>query len=348
MQKVSLPYIDNAKAVLLTVAINVGVVFAFFWPDGARFYDALWDSLICAGTTVLINLWIVYACMRKMRAGGQMPSQVPVSRFMQRLPRNPFALGIIYAVVFGALTVGINAAILWFFDMRSMAFVPWMVYKLAYTTILSVKITEYCIFRYVQPDWAGAECTDNETQTPRKPVKDPLPKIGVFKAMYGSVTGNIALSMIIGLALGGVVIAPDGSAVVPPTTVDGIPITGLIFGLILGILLTGGVVKGVNASILASGATIPEEMISDRRFAWMPKRKGPLTVFVCIFMMIFSAIALWCLMTLLEIPVMNAYQFAVFITAYASVVGKPLSYVLVRRCTQPDYVRFSLSTKSPS
>ena len=93
MQNVSLPYVDNAKAILITVAINLGVVFFFNWPDGVDYSGAMWDSLICAFITTAINMWIVCAGLKKMRARGEMPSQVPESGLMQKLPQNPFRLG---------------------------------------------------------------------------------------------------------------------------------------------------------------------------------------------------------------------------------------------------------------
>ena len=348
MRNVRLPYVNNATAVLLTVAINVAVVFLFHSPGGVTYQDILWDSMTCAVITTIINMWIVYASLQKMRDNGQMPAQVPVNRLMQRLPRNPVALGAVYAVVFAAMTVGANAAVLWFFEMPSLAFWPWMAYKLIYATLLSVKIAEYCVFRYVQPDWAATKPVDGQAQPPPQSVKDPLPRISVFKAIYGSVTGNIATNMLIGLVLGGIAITPDRAVVVYPTTVEGIPITGLVFGLIIGILVTGGVVKEMNAGILTPGAAIPEGQAADRRFAWMPKRKGALLLFVCVCVMIFSAAALWSLMRLFGISVMNAYQYAVFMTVYASIIGKPLSYALVRRCAQPDYIRYVLGRAKES
>lgn len=338
MRSISLPYIDNAKAVLLTVAVNLGIVFAFYWPHGIAYEGVLWDSLICAAVTTAIDLWIVYARLLKLRATGQMPAQVPVSRLMQRLPQNPLALGLVFTAVFGALTVGVNAAILWFFGLARMAFVPWLAYKLVYSTVLSVIVTEYCVFRYVQPDWAPAQPRREGAQTDLRPVKDPFPKVSVIKEMYGSVTGNIATNMIVGLALGGITAAPGGAVTIPPTTREGIPITGLIFGLIVGILVTRGVMKGVDAMILAQGPEGLKAAVPDRRFTWMPKGKGALTLLVCACMMVFSAVALWALMTLFDIPVMNLYQYAVFITVYASIISKPLSYVLLRRCTQSDYI----------
>jgi len=145
--KYRLPYINNAKAVLITVAINLGVVFMFNFPDGIDFCGVMADSFICAFITTIINMTIVYASMKKMRASGQMPKQVPISRLMQKLPKNPLALGAVYALFFAFITIGVNGLMFTFFDIRNMTFIPWGVYKLIYSTILSIKIVEFCIFR---------------------------------------------------------------------------------------------------------------------------------------------------------------------------------------------------------
>jgi len=346
MKNVSLPYVDNAKAILITVIINIGVIFLFNWPGGVTYQGVIWDSLICAFVTVLLDMWIVYTALKKIRDGKGMPSQVPVSPLMQALPQNPFALGLIYAVVFGAYIVGINAGILYFFGIQSMSFAPWMIYKLIYATLLSAKIVEYCIFRYIQPDWANAENANTNTQTTSniKPIKDPLPKISIFKEMYASVTGSIATSIIIGTALGGVKIGAGSSVVIAPTTVEGIPITGLVFGLITGILVTKAVLKELDTIIIASGSAMAEATVSDKWFTWMPVRKVTLMIFVCFCVMVFSAVALWLIMTLFSISVMNFYQHIVFMTVYAAIISKSLSYLLVKRCMQPDYIRYRLKT----
>jgi hypothetical protein len=345
MQAMRLPYIDNAKAVFITLAINLGVIFLFNWPDGITYSGVMWDSLFCAIITTTINMWIVYPRLKRMRALGEIPAQAPESRFMQRLPQNPIALGVIYAVVFAALAVGINAVLLWFFGIEDMAFAPWAVYKLLYATVLSIKIVECCIFRYVQPDWAKAgHYAQAETgkELPGRTVRNPLPKIGLFKEMFGSVTGNIAMNIIIGSVLGGVAVEPDGSVVILPTTVEGIPITGLVFGLIVGILVTNGVVTAMNAAILASHPAMPAAAVTDKRLAWMPRGRVALTCFVSICLMLFSAAALRAVLTLFGISLLNFYQFTVFITVYASILSKPLSFILTKRCAQPDYIRYIL------
>lgn len=340
MRKVGLPYVDNARAVLITLVVNLGIVFAFN-RQGVDYRGVLLDSFFCAIVTTAVDLWIVYASLKRMRAAGEMPSQVPESAFMQRLPQNPLALGVLYAAGFGALAVVVNGAILRFFDMREMAFVPWLAYKLVYATVLSVKIAEWCVFRYVQPDWAGAD-GGSEGMPPSTPVKNPLPRIGVFKEIYGSVTGNIAMNILMGSALGGVRVGEGSTVVIAPTTIEGIPITGLVFGLLVGILVTRGVAGEMDAAIAASNPEVPEGMASDRRFAWMPMRRAALTSLVCACVMVFSSVVLPAVMRLFDLSVMNFYQFTVFITVYATLVGKPLSSVLIRRCTQPDYVRYVL------
>jgi hypothetical protein len=343
MRNISLPYVDNTKAILITVAINLGAIFLFFRPEGVTYSGVMWDSLFCAGITAAIDIWVVYSKLKKMRASGEMPAQVPESGLMQKLPQNPFALGAIYAGAFAAIAIGVNAMILSFFGLRSMTFAAWAVYKLVYATVLSVKIVEFCIFRYVQPDWAKAGGTDAETAKAANyvTVKNPMPKISVFKEMFGSVTGNIAMNIIMGSALGGVKPQADGSVVISPTTIEGIPVTGLIFGLIVGILVTRGILAEMNGTI-TSYPTIAETAIKDKRFSWMPRGKGALTCFVTICVMVFSAVALPSVMALFGKSLLNFYQFVVFITVYATLISKPLSYVLIRRCMQPDYIRHTL------
>lgn len=342
---VRLPYIDNAKAVLITLAINIAVVFIFHWPGGITYAGVMWDSLFCALITTAINMGIIYPKLKKMRASGEMPPHVPESRFMRRLPHNPVALGAIYAVLFAALTVGANALILRFFSIGNMTFAPWLVYKLVYAALLSAKIVECCIFRYVQPDWAqAAQGADAEPRkdVPAASVIHPLPRVGVFREMYAGVTTNIALSILIGSALGGVVLGADGSVVVLPTTPTGMSITGLLFGLITGVLVTGGVVRAMDAAIIAFGPAMLEGAVADKRLAWMPQGKVALTCLVSICVMLFSSVALRGVMDLFGISAMNFYQFTVLITIYAVIISKPLSAVLTRRCLQPDYIRRAL------
>ena len=287
---------------------------------------------------------IIYPRLKKMRTLGAMPAQVPESDFMQRLPQNPLVLGVICAIVFAALAIGVNGLLLWFFGICNLAFVPWTVYKIVYATVLSVKIVEFCIFRYVQPDWTTTGlCANTETRKEfqGKPVRNPLPKIGVFKEMFGSIAGNIAMNIIIGSVLGSVTVGADGSVVILPTTVEGISITGLVFGLITGIIVTNGVIKAMKATIMSYPGLI-EGAVMDKRLAWMPRGGVSLACLMSICLMVFSAMALRAVMILFGISFLNFYQFVVFITVYATLISKPLIFVLTRRCMQPDYIHYTL------
>lgn len=336
MKTTNLPYIDNVKAILITIVVNIGVVFLFQWPGGIDREGLILDSVICVFLTLCIDLWWVFRIMKKLRAEGKLPSQVPVSAFMQKLPKNPIALGALYFLFFGVLTVGLNLLITGFFGIQQMRFKPWLFYKLIYTTLLSVKIVEYSIFRYVQPDWSTH---GQGSQT----VRNPIPRIGLFKEIYGSVTGNIALNIIIGSILGGAVLMADGSVTIFPTTAAGIPVTGLIFGLIAGVLVTSGVVGAMDKSIKAADPLLQQQVTNNRWYTWMPVRKVPLYLLVCSFVMIFSAIVLRALMLLFDLPYMNFFQFSIFITIYATIIGKPLSFLLIHRCMQKDYIAYILN-----
>jgi hypothetical protein len=158
--------------------------------------------------------------------------------------------------------------------------------------------------------------------------------------MYGAVTGNIALTFILNSFFGSAAAQPDGSVVICPTTVEGMPITGLVFGLILGVLVTNGVLKSMKTAIHASGPSMLASAICDKRFSWMPKRKGALMCLVTIVVMIFSAVALPAIMLLFGKSLLNFYQFVLLITVYATLISKPLSFVLIRRCMQSDFISY--------
>ena len=339
--RIALPYVDNAKAILLTIAINVAVVLVFFWPDGVVFNDILIDSFVCVVITVIADMAVVRTKLKKLRAAGQMPSQVPVSSLMQRLPQNPVALTAVYIAIFAPLTVGGTAALLMFFDMTEMSFVPWMTYKILFAVILSVIVTEYCIFRYVQPDWANADGTGAGSQNFVRPVKDPLPKVSLLRELYGSVTGYIALNLVRGVIMGSVAVTA-GSVIIDPTAADAMFLRGLIFGFMTGFLVTNGVLRKMNGAVAASS---PETMTGDRWFAWMPVRRFPLVLLMSVCMSIFTCAAFGAFMAVFGIPELNFFHFIIFITIYAMVMGRPLSYVVMRRCMQPDYVRHRLEGK---
>ena len=357
-KRIKLPYVDNYIAVLISIVINLVVVFIFNWPGGISYFGVLLDTATCVVITVIVNMIIIYILIKRMKAQRSVPRQVPISSLMQKLPKNPVVLAVIYIVFFGVVTVAINAVVLWFFGMNDLNFITWLVYKLIYTTVLSIKVVEYCIFRFVQPDWTNEEERESEDLEAAggKPIKDPLPKISVFKEMYGSVTANIGMNMILGAFLGSVTVGVGSVVSIAPTTIGGIPISGLVFGLITGFLVSSAIIKSMRTGILNAAAlaetstenaeSVPTETpAGDRRFTWMPKRRLPLTALICVAVMIFSYFALPTLMWLFGREIMSFYQSIIFMTVYASLLSKPLVYILTKRCTQPDYAQYVVKSK---
>ena len=333
----SLPYVNNAGTLCTTVVINMVCVFLFQYPEGISFRGVLLDSMLYGSITTAITLGMIYPKLRKMRAMRAIPRQTPVSLFMQRLPASPVVLGCLYAGFFGILTLGINGLVLGFFGIWNLGFMQWLVYKLIFSTLMSIKIAECCIYRYIQPDWAGE---NTRSDHPDPSAKNPFPKISVLRAMCGSVSANIAMNIIIGSALGGVRGGSDGTVVIYPTTVQSIPITGLVFGLIAGVLVTTSVLKKMNATIENSIPAPDNAAATNRCIAWMPVKNLPLVLCTSLCVMAFSSVALWALMAFFGVSVMNFYQFTIFITAYASIISRPLSSLLVWRCLQPDYLAY--------
>lgn len=329
----SLPYMDNWKAILLTALINLASTLVFQFSEGRITRSAvIRDSLICGVLTVIIDVAVVYVDMKRRRARGLLPANVPVSARMQRLPKNPALLALVYMPISAAVIALINWGVMALFGIESFGRWNWLVYKLLYACLLSAKIIEYCIFRFVQPDWAGEARAIADAN-----VKNPLPKISTLKEMYASISANIAMNMIIGTALGGAVVGEGQTVLIYPTYASGIWVTGLIFGFLTGVLLTRGVLGAIKQ--LIAGDALPQELPPpDCRLCWLPKSDLALTAVVCAAIMTMSVVLLPLQMWVLGVSVMNFYQFCILITAYGSFVGHVFSKLLTARCLQSDYV----------
>ena len=70
----------------------------------------------------------------------------------------------------------------------------------------------------------------------------------------------------------------DASVVVHPTTVEGIPITGLVFGFITGLLTTNGIINALGEAIKSSGTAAPDDMPGDKRLHGCQRAKSHLYV----------------------------------------------------------------------
>ncbi len=149
----SLPYLDNWRGVLITLAANVGLVFA----TNIRMhgYDAraiAIDAAICGLLTAALDVLLVQTGMRKAWAAGVVPAQVPVCPWMMRLPRRGFGLMLAYGVPAAILCLAVNGGMFRFYGFETWTFGQFMLYKLVYSLILSERLIRLCILRMVQAD----------------------------------------------------------------------------------------------------------------------------------------------------------------------------------------------------
>jgi len=341
MNSSRLPYVNNAKAVFVTLALNLLAVL-LLTRGGVGVTEVMLDAVLTVIATTVINFLIVYPQLKRLRAAGQLPQHLPPSRLMQKLPQNPILLGVICVILFSVLMLALNWMILTFFGISQLALLPWLVYKLIFAAVLSIKIVDFIIYRYVQPDWAVAPLgIDGEPIDPAT-VRRPLPKVSLAKELFTGITTNVLLNLVIGTLLGGALLHADGSMTLLPTTVEGIGISGLIFGLIMGTLISRAVLKGVRQAIWAQGPDALTAASSNRWFTWLPTRTIPLMIITVLATMLFSMVALPTILRVFNKPFLNFLQFSVLITIYSTLLGRPIAYLLTKRAIQRDFVQRTL------
>lgn len=336
-----LPYVNNAKAVLITLAINLAAVL-LLTRGGVTFSQVMVDAVTTAFVTTLINFLVIYPQLQRLREVGQLPQRVPANRLMLRLPRNPIIYGLLCATVFALVMLALNWLILTFFGISRMTLLPWLVYKLIFTTVISMKIAEFIIYRYVQPDWVATPFGSNATPIDPATVRKPFPKISLAKEVLASVTTNVLMNLVIGMLLGGVVFHADDSMTLMPTTIMGITIASIVFGLVTGALTSRAIIRGARKMIWAHG---PDALSAAHRNNWLsrlPKRTIPLTIVTILLTMVVSLLVLPTILRIFNKPTMNFLQFSVLISIYAVLLSRPLGYFLTKRAMQRDFVQYTL------
>ena len=316
-----LPYMENRTGILVTIVVNLLCAFVFQSFGGALTRgDVVADAVVCGAVTAVIDFVFLWRLMSRRNSAGLLPGEVPVSRLMQRLPRTFLPLLIFLVLFFAVLTGVLMCCFLFVFGIESMDFGRWLVFKLLYAAFLSAKVLEFVIFRLVQPDWNSAasgavSCCGFDSQE----VRNPLPKFSSFKEVYANITANIAMNVIVGSLLGGVVTNSDGSLLIYPS-----------------IILTRAIFKNVRENL---GDTTDEELAALAQLPagnglaeLLPRRSFPLTIVVCVITAGVSAVLAPLIFWFFGIEQMNFYQFCLFITAYGMGVSKFLSRILLARC----------------
>ena len=149
-----LPYMDNWRTVLLTVALNVGLSLAVrFGQAELTRADVILHGSVLGLVTSVIDVYIVRARLKKAREQAPCPP-TPVRRLMMMLPRNPVLLSLVLACSSGPWRFcGLGLMVLRKGNLDVFA-VPGVQGDPGRGAVL--KILEFAIFRLVQSDCAPA------------------------------------------------------------------------------------------------------------------------------------------------------------------------------------------------
>ena len=324
-----LPYADNLPVVLLTAAINLACVFIFYYGREIDLKGVLTDSFYCGVITPFINVFVIGSCVARLRALGSLPAAVPVNALMMRLPKNKFLLALLFAAVFGPLTPLVNLALIRFYGITNFGFVQLALWKAVYSCLLSAKIIELTILRYVQPDCGTAR---EREQHGAGAVKDPLPRVSVFKEWFNTVADDFGFNMLVGLLFGGTVI--EGyNVIIPPTARSGIAITAVIMGLIVAARMAYPVAKNVKAAAGAQ-AGAPQ----NRLLGLLPAAPWKFALTLAIPIILLSFAAFWSVMAFFRFDELNFFQFFLIRAIFVSLLSKAVVWLAVRRYFQPSDV----------
>ena len=326
---VGLPYVNNVWVILGTAAINILLFLLSFWGRQPAYWDLLATALICGAGTSLINVLLTHYFIQQMRRAGQLPAQVPTNRWVRMLPKNKWLLILLFAVVFGVAAALLNAVVIWFFQIGTFRVVQCAVWLGVCSCLLSVKITQFAILRFVQADCA---LPGQPPQTGDAKVVIPLPKFSAFGAWFNTVTDDFGFNMVVGLLSGGTLIA-DQNVIITPTTLAGIVISSLVLGVIVTFRMAYPIAKSMYAA-WESGSLPPFETRNGFLSA-LPRKPMGMTLTLMLPIMLLSLAVFWSVLTFFDFKVLNFFQFFAIRTLFVTLLTKGVVAVMVARYRQP-------------
>lgn len=325
--RTELPYLNNLPMALLVCAINLVLALVFQYGRLLSTEDLLVDAALCGLVTAFTSLGYSRWAVNNRRRQGALPSQVPLSSFMQKLPRAYFPLSILTGLVSSVLMVLITSVLLRFYPEIEFTFPRFLIWKVGYATLLAAKLIEFGIFRYVQPD---CERPEDPSQQGQQTVKNPLPRREIFARLYASVTADFGMNMLIGLPLGGTQIQED-LVIIMGVSQSGVWITGIIFGIIICLLM----IRPTLASVMqiAYDGGLPQA--SRKNFlALLPLSPWRLTGIFLLPTMALSALSFWAIMYFFGFESLNFFQFFTIRTAYVKLLSRLVEILAIHRYSQ--------------
>ncbi len=319
LTNVPLPYIGNARTVSLTLLLNL-LLSWLFRLDRYGALDIVVDAVICALLTVAIDIAVVWRGVRKAKAAGAVPAEVPISRLMMLLPKTPLGLIAVLGLLFAVLCAVVNTTVFSWYGFESWTFGQFLLYKLVYSLILSERIVSLGILRLVQPDCR--ESNDEHTSAPAQPVKNPLPSLSGVQELFSTVSANLALQLFFNPYLDRYTVGGDRS---------------IIAEAVIGSAVTCFIVVGMMAKTLDMARANGEFNVPPNRLLmFFPRNRwlfalgcallaGPIGAAVFVGLFRFYGFESWTFYEIFWVKI-----------AYLTVLSKVLVAFSLRRFTQPD------------
>ena len=327
----TLPYLNNWKLIVLTIGINSVFAFIFWHPDFG--IDALlWDTVYCAVITTFLDVFIISRLLQKRREKGILPRNVPTSRLICLLPRNPFGLSVIFALIFMAIMCVVNSVLFRFYALQTLSLSQFIVWKSVYSLVLSVWIIEYAIFRMVQADCGQGESSDHLFS---ETVRNPMPRIAWFTSFFQGMIFDFGFNVAVGLLFGGTVIHEMMVILLPtPCRGSGMLISTSLTGVIVAFFVIPTIALRVMTTMREHSVPLLDK--ADRFFARIPRNRWLLTLFMLPFFVLSTVLVCGGIFVLFDFDSLNFFQFYLIRVFYISMLCRAVLPFIIRRYRQPD------------
>ncbi|KAF5087968.1 hypothetical protein DSECCO2_43230 [anaerobic digester metagenome] len=332
VKETRLPYLNNTSVILITMAINLGILLITGWGRSFDLMFILIDGVISGVVTALIDVFLVRHYVDIAQKNRTLPTNLPVNRFMMKLPKNIYLFAALCALFFGLLTPLFNGIVFKYYDFDTLSLAQMLVLKVIYSYYLSAKIVELAIFRLVQPDLTG-QLPD---QTITTPTKHSAPRVTYFQQLFNNWMTDFGLNMFRGLIIGTTIVTDDNFVLIAPTLLRSVDTTGFISGVIVTFMTVPSVSREIIYSV-DSGKTKPLTE-SNPYVAWLPKNRWLLTVVLCLPIIVLTTIVYYVVMSFFGFESLNFFQFFFIRIAYTTMLVKALVPLIMFRYLQPHAV----------
>ncbi|MDO4546363.1 MAG: hypothetical protein Q4C25_09415 [Bacillota bacterium] len=344
-----LPYVDNVMLILIVLAINLVCAFVIFYGKEIDNSDILVDVLYCSLITSFINVFLVRRQIRVLYRKGRMPREIAESKFMLHMPRNPVLLALVFSLGFGIVMGIMTVLIILLYGLSGLSFEAFLIWKLVYSCLLTAKIMEFAILRYVQKDCREAwekdgtiAAADEKQKIDREKIKNPIPRLSALSEQLRTVTSDFGLNLITGIFTGRVLIAAEGIVTIMPIMREGVAMSALLSG---GILTFSTIMPMARRASQAreEGALSTEgdpASPESRLVSWIPDDPIKFAFVLLIPVMVITSLVLTGVYTLLDFDQLNFFQFFFIRFIYIAVLTRPVvRLIMMRYMLEPDQTK---------